>query len=150
MIEVPATIFIARELAGEAAFFSVGTNDLIQYSLAVDRANPEVSEMYQPFHPGILRMLKMILNLGRETGTPVSICGDIAAGHVTACTLIGLGAEILSMPPASIPKIKRLVRMSSLAEMRAWADELMSAGTAQEAAGTALRNLADKFPELFR
>jgi len=146
MIEVPATLFIARELAAEAAFFSVGTNDLIQYALAVDRANPEVAEMYQPLHPGILRMLKLILDLGRETGTPVSICGDMAADGLTAGVLVGLGAETLSMPPAAVPKIKRLLRMSSLAELGAWAAEVLTARTAGEAADLVARRLADRFP----
>ncbi|MDR2725297.1 MAG: phosphoenolpyruvate--protein phosphotransferase [Candidatus Adiutrix sp.] len=148
MIEVPATLFIARELASEAAFFAVGTNDLIQYALAVDRANPEVSEIFQPLHPGILRMLKLILDIGRETGTPVSICGDMAAGGLTAGVLVGLGAETLSMPPAAIPKIKRLVRMSSLAEMSALTAEILAAGTAGEAAALAASRLSDRFPEL--
>jgi phosphotransferase system enzyme I (PtsI) len=150
MIEVPATLFIARELAAEAAFFSVGTNDLIQYALAVDRANPEVSEMYQPFHPGILRMIKLILDLGRETDTPVSVCGDMAADFLTAGVLLGLGAETLSMPPAAIPKIKRLVRMSSLAEMSAWTAEILTARTASEASALAAIRLADRFPELMQ
>ena len=148
MIEVPAALFIARELAAESAFFSVGTNDLIQYALAVDRTNPEVSEMYQPLHPGILRMLKLILDLGRETGTPVSICGDMAAGYLTAGLLVGLGAETLSMPPAAVPKIKRFLRMSGLAELSAWAAEVIAARTAGEAAELAARRLSDRFPDL--
>ena len=150
MIEVPATIFIARELAHEAAFFSVGTNDLIQYSLAVDRGNPEVADMYQPLHPAILRMLREVLEIGREMGTPVSICGDMAAGEVTAPILIGLGAEILSMPPAAIPKIKRIIRMSTYEEMSGWADDVLHCKTANEAATKATRHVRRKFPELFR
>jgi phosphotransferase system enzyme I (PtsI) len=150
MIEVPATLFIARELAAEAAFFAVGTNDLIQYALAVDRANPEVSEMYQPLHPGILRMLKLVLDVGRDTDTPVSICGDMAADCLTAVVLMGLGAETLSMPPAAIPKIKRLVRMASLAEISSWAAEILTARTAGEAAALAVGHAADRFPELFQ
>ncbi|MDR1921042.1 MAG: phosphoenolpyruvate--protein phosphotransferase [Candidatus Adiutrix sp.] len=149
MIEVPATIFLARELAAEADFFSVGTNDLIQYSLAVDRGDPEVSDMYQPLHPGILRMLKTILETGAETGTPVSVCGDMAAGLVTAPILIGLGASILSMPPAVIPKIKRVIRMASFAELQQWANEAMAAHTASEAAGAATNKIRQKFPEFF-
>ena len=147
MIEVPATLFIARELASEAAFFSVGTNDLIQYALAVDRSNPEVSEMYQSLHPGILRMIKLILDMGRETGTPVSVCGDMAADCLTAMLLVGLGAETLSLPPVAIPKIKRLIRMSSLAEMRAWTDEVLRASTAGEATALANDRLIERFPE---
>lgn len=150
MIEVPATIFVARELAEEAAFFSVGTNDLIQYTLAVDRGNPEVAEMYQPFHPAILRLLKTILEIGRDTATPVSICGDMAAGEVTAPILVGLGADTLSMPPAAIPKIKRLIRMSSLEEMRSWASDAMGSRTATEALAKATRHVRRKFPELYQ
>ncbi len=150
MIEVPATIFIARELAQEAAFFSVGTNDLIQYSLAVDRGNPEVAEMYQPLHPAILRMIKEVLAVGRETGTPVSICGDMAAGEITAPILIGLGAEILSMPPAAIPKIKRIIRMADHEELCRWADDVLVSKTANESATKATRHMRRKFPELFR
>lgn len=150
MVEVPATIFVARELAGEAAFFSVGTNDLIQYSLAVDRSNPDVAEMYQPFHPSILRMIKAILDIGRETGTPVSICGDMAAGQTTAPILIGLGAELLSMPPATIPKIKRIIRMSFWEEMRDWAEDVMNSKTAGEASSKARRHIYNKFPELYQ
>ncbi|MDR1045938.1 MAG: phosphoenolpyruvate--protein phosphotransferase [Candidatus Adiutrix sp.] len=150
MIEVPATVFLARELAEETAFFSIGTNDLIQYTLAVDRGNPEVAEMYQPLHPAILRMIKLVLDIGRETGTYVSICGDMAASELTAPILIGLGAESLSMPPAAIPKIKRLIRMSSHSELRAWAGEALLAKTTEEASGQSNRNLKRKFPELFR
>lgn len=150
MIEIPATVFIVRELAGEADFFSIGTNDLIQYSLAVDRGNPDVAEMYQPLHPGILRMIKEVLEAGRETGTPVSICGDMAAGLVTAPILVGLGANILSMPPAAIPRIKRIIRMASQAELAGWAEDLMLSKTASEAAAKSLRNFNRRFPELSR
>lgn len=150
MIEIPATVFIARELAEEADFFSIGTNDLIQYSLAVDRGNPDVAEMYQPLHPGILRMIREVLDAGRETGTPVSICGDMAAGLVTAPVLVGLGANILSMPPAAIPRIKRIIRMASQAELADWAEDLILSKTASEAAAKSLRNFNRRFPELSR
>jgi len=150
MIEIPATVFIARELAEEADFFSIGTNDLIQYSLAVDRGNPDVAEMYQPLHPAILRMIKEVLDVGRETFTPVSVCGDMAAGQVTAAILVGLGADTLSMPPASIPKIKRILRMASQAELAGWARDLMMSKTASEAAAKSLRHFNKRFPELAR
>lgn len=150
MMEVPGTVFIARELAEEAAFFSVGTNDLIQYSLAVDRANPEISDLYQPFHPAILRMLKLIIEAGRQSETPVSICGDMAAGELSAPIILGLGAEILSMPPAAVPKIKRLIRMSYLSEFKAWAAEALDSRTAAEAQAKTRRHMCEKFPELYR
>ncbi|UQZ90352.1 phosphoenolpyruvate--protein phosphotransferase [Deltaproteobacteria bacterium Smac51] len=150
MIEVPATVFVARELAREADFFSIGTNDLIQYTLAVDRGNPEVSEMYQPLHPAILRMLKTILTIGREENVPVSVCGDMAAGYVTAPILVGLGADILSMPSSAIPRIKRIIRMSSSEELSRWANEAMGAVSATQATNTATRYVRAKFPELFQ
>jgi phosphotransferase system enzyme I (PtsI) len=150
MIEVPATVFVARELARESDFFSIGTNDLIQYTLAVDRGNPEVSEMYQPLHPAILRMIKTILTIGREENIPVSICGDMAAGYVTAPILVGLGADILSMPSSAIPRIKRILRMSSAEELAAWAGEAMGAVSASQATSAATRHVRAKFPELFQ
>ena len=150
MVEVPATVFLAKELAGEASFFSIGTNDLIQYTLAVDRGDPNVADLYQPLHPAILRMLKHILDVGRETHTPVSICGDMAAGEVTAPILVGLGAEILSMPPGTVPKIKRILRMSSYAELKSWADDVLLCKTALEATGKATGYVRRRHPELFR
>ena len=150
MIEVPATIFIARELASEAAFFSIGTNDLIQYSLAVDRGDPDVSEMYQPLHPAILKMLQYVFEVAKQSETPVSVCGDMAAGEITAAVLVGLGADTLSMPPAAIPKIKRIIRMASFSELSAWAQDILNSKTAAEASAKALRHVRGKFPELFR
>ncbi len=149
MIEVPATIFLAPEFAGEASFFSVGTNDLVQYTLAVDRSDPAVADMYQQLHPAILKMLKSIFTIGQDTTTPVSICGDMASGEVTAAILIGLGARSLSMPPASIPKIKRLIRMASLTEMEAWANDVLTAKTTNEATNRATNHIRRKFPELY-
>jgi phosphotransferase system enzyme I (PtsI) len=95
-------------------------------------------------------MLKLILDVGRDTGTPVSICGDMAADCLTAVVLMGIGAETLSMPPAAIPKIKRLIRMSSLTEISAWAAEILTARTAGEAAALIAGYATDRFPELFQ
>lgn len=149
MIEIPATIFLAPELAAESAFFSVGTNDLLQYSLAVDRANQDVAEMFQPLHPAVWRMLKTVVDVGLATSTPVSICGDMAADVVTAPLLIGLGVRVLSMPPAAIPKIKRLIRMASFEEMKGWTQEVLASSTAREASGRIMGSLSRRFPELY-
>lgn len=150
MIEVPATVFAARDLARATDFLSIGTNDLIQYALAIDRANPEVSGMYQPLHPAILRMIKHVVDVGREEGKPVSVCGDMAADCVTAPILVGLGADILSVPPAAIPHVKRLIRMSSSAELAGWAAEALAAASADAATALATAHARDKFPELFQ
>ena len=148
MIEVPAAIFIARELANEVDFFSIGTNDLIQYTLAVDRSDPEVANMYQPLHPAIWRMFKTLIDISQETNTPLSICGDMAADMLTAPLLIGLKAETLSMPPVAIPKIKRLIRMAHFAEMEDWAQKVLTADTTAEAARRVLHLIRNRFPEL--
>ena len=148
MIEVPATIFIARELAAEVDFFSIGTNDLIQYSLAVDRSDPDVANMYQPLHPAIWRMFKALIDTSQETKIPLSICGDMAADIFTAPLLIGLGAETLSMPPVAIPKIKRLIRMGCFAEMEDWAQKVLTADTSTEATKRVFHLIRHRFPEL--
>ena len=150
MVEVPSAVLMADVLAKEADFFSIGTNDLIQYSLAVDRGNQATAELYQPLHPAILKMLKMTIDAGERAGKKVSICGDMAADTLTAPVLIGLGAKILSMPPTAIPRIKRLVRMSSFYQLAKWSDELLNSSTAEEAHGKAVLLIKDKYPEFFR
>ena len=150
MVEVPSAVLMADVLAQEADFFSIGTNDLIQYSLAVDRGNQATAELYQPLHPAILKMLKMTIEAGERAGKKVSICGDMAADTLTAPVLIGLGAKILSMPPTAIPRIKRLVRMSSFYQLVNWSNELLTSSTAEEAHAKASLLIKDKYPEFFR
>ncbi|MDR2140990.1 MAG: phosphoenolpyruvate--protein phosphotransferase [Deltaproteobacteria bacterium] len=133
MIEVPAAVILIDELAREADFLSIGTNDLIQYTLALDRGNPEVSDLYQPFHPSILRMIKKTIEAGQAVGVSVSVCGDMAAGPLSAPLLVGFGADMLSMPFGVIPFIKRLFRMSFFEETQKLAEETLRAKTADEA-----------------
>jgi phosphotransferase system enzyme I (PtsI) len=133
MVEVPAAVFLVSELAAKCDFFSIGTNDLIQYSIALDRTNPEVADLYQPLHPSILRMIKTVLDAGRKTGTPVSVCGGMAADPVSSALLIGMGARMLSMPYFDIPRIKRLIRMSFLSDLKKLALGALKASTAEEA-----------------
>jgi phosphotransferase system enzyme I (PtsI) len=109
MIEVPAAAAAADILAREVDFFSIGTNDLIQYSLAVDRGNETVSYLYQPQHPGVLRMLKFAVDSAKDRGIPVSLCGEMAAGTETVSLLVGLGLRELSVPPRSIPSIRDVI-----------------------------------------
>jgi phosphotransferase system enzyme I (PtsI) len=133
MVEVPAAVVLIDELAQEADFLSIGTNDLIQYTLALDRGNPEVSDLYQPFHPSILRMIKRVITAGQAAGVSVSVCGDMAAGVYSAPLLVGFGADMLSMPFGVIPFVKRLLRMSFFEETKAIAEETLKAKTADEA-----------------
>ena len=106
MIEVPSAALLADRLAEEADFFSIGTNDLAQYGLAVDRANPDVASLYRPLHPAILRMIKLVVDSGAAAGRPVAVCGELAADPLGAAALVGLGIRDLSVTPVAIPAVK--------------------------------------------
>lgn len=109
MVEVPSAALTAGELASESDFFSIGTNDLAQYALAVDRANPEVASLYQPLHPAILRMIRFVCEAGREHGRPVAVCGELAADPVGISVLLGLGITELSVTPVAIGSVKEQI-----------------------------------------
>jgi phosphotransferase system enzyme I (PtsI) len=110
MIEVPSAALTADLIAQEADFFSIGTNDLIQYSLAVDRTDDRVSRLYEPFHPAIIRTLRLVARAARRRGIPVAVCGEIAADPVLLRLLVGLGVTEFSMAPTAIPLAKRALR----------------------------------------
>jgi phosphotransferase system enzyme I (PtsI) len=110
MIEVPSAALIADHLAAEVDFFAIGTNDLIQYSLAVDRNNEHVTHLYQPLHPALLRMLRFVVEQADEHGIPVSVCGEMAADPLAAAVLVGLGIRRLSLSPRRVPAIKTRLR----------------------------------------
>jgi phosphotransferase system enzyme I (PtsI) len=113
VIEIPAAAYTADLLAREVDFFTIGTNDLIQYCLAVDRADARVSQLYEPLHPAILRVILMVRRAARRQRIPVSLCGEMASDPVLLLLLVGLGLTEFSMTPAAIPVAKR-----ALAEMR--------------------------------
>jgi phosphotransferase system enzyme I (PtsI) len=110
MIEVPGAAASADLLAREADFFSLGTNDLIQYALAVDRGNESVSYLYQPTHPGVLRMLKFVVDSAADHGIPLSVCGEMAADVETVALLVGLGVRELSVQPRAIASVRQMIR----------------------------------------
>jgi phosphotransferase system enzyme I (PtsI) len=132
MIEVPAAAMIADVLASEVDFFSIGTNDLIQYSLAVDRNNEHVADLYEPLHPGILRMLRFVVDSARSAGIEVSLCGEMAADSRHAPLLVGLGLRRLSMSPRQIPEIKTRIRELSAAQLEDMAQQCLAYRTAAE------------------
>jgi phosphoenolpyruvate-protein phosphotransferase (PTS system enzyme I) len=132
MIEVPAAAVMADLLAREAQFFSIGTNDLIQYSLAVDRNNEHVASLYQPFHPAILRMLRHVIASAQAAGIDVSLCGEMGGDPRCALLLVGMGMRRLSMSPRRIPEIKTLLRRTSVQELAALVDSCMVFSTAAE------------------
>jgi len=109
MIEVPSAALLADRLASEADFFSIGTNDLAQYGLAVDRANPDVSSLYRPLHPAILRMIRLVVAAGEARGRPVAVCGELAADPIGAAVLVGLGIVDLSVTPVAIPAVREVL-----------------------------------------
>ena len=123
MIETPAAAGIADLLARDADFLSVGTNDLIQYALAVDRGNPSVAALYDPLHPAILRMLRFVLRAAAQRGVPVSLCGEMAADPALVPVLVGLGFRELSVPPRAIPPVRDAVRAQVAADAGVWEKE---------------------------
>jgi phosphotransferase system enzyme I (PtsI) len=147
MIEVPSAAVIADILATEADFFAIGTNDLIQYSLAIDRSNENVSYLYEPLHPALLRLVKGVIDAGKKAGIPVSMCGEMASDPLYAIILIGLGLENFSMNPSSIPIIKNVVRSVRYKDCRRIADVAMTKKTAQEIEEFIIESVAMRFPE---
>ena len=110
MIEIPGAAIEAEALAEYADFFSIGTNDLIQYTLATDRTNQNVSYLFNPMHPAVLRLIKMTVDAGNKKGISVSVCGEMAANYKYTSVLIGLGVRTLSMPASNIPMVKERIR----------------------------------------
>ncbi|MFQ5768498.1 MAG: phosphoenolpyruvate--protein phosphotransferase, partial [Acidobacteriota bacterium] len=132
MIEVPSAAMVADILAAEVDFFSIGTNDLIQYLLAIDRGNESVAYLYQPLHPAVLRMLNLVVQAAEKAGIPVSLCGEMASDPHYIPVLVGLGLRELSVNPATLPLIKNVIRQTSAREARSLALRLLGADTAQQ------------------
>lgn len=149
MIEVPAAVMLADLLAHEADFFSIGTNDLIQYALAIDRGNEQVADMYQPLHPAVLRMLQRIVEAGHSAGIPVAMCGEMAGDPVYTPILLGLGVDELSMNAPAIPVVKRIIRMTSLEESRHFARQALQLPSADAVNSYVASIMAQRFSEVF-
>lgn len=132
MIEIPSIAMQAKNVAKEVDFFSIGTNDLLQYSLAVDRMNERVANLYQPCHPGVLALIRYIIDSAHQQGIPVGMCGEMASDPVAAVLLLGFGLDHFSMNPISIPKIKERVRSLSAKECREIADQSLTFSTSSE------------------
>lgn len=147
MIEMPSAAIIADRLAPHVDFMSIGTNDLIQYTLAIDRDNDDVGYLYRPLHPSILRLIKGVAQAGREHGISVSLCGEMAADPRYTWVLAGLGVRELSMHPSAIPVIKNIIRSSDLTEMEALSQQVLEAADVDEAERMVLGVMRERFPE---
>lgn len=145
MIEVPAAVFIADSLAREADFFSLGTNDLTQGMLAVDRANESVNSLFDPLHPAVLRAISLVSAAAREAGIPLNVCGEMASNPAQVILLIGMGMTDLSMTPSAIPTIRRLVRAIDVERAGQVSAEALTLTTPREVHAF----LSTKLPELW-
>jgi phosphotransferase system enzyme I (PtsI) len=147
MIEIPSAAIVADLLAKEVAFFSIGTNDLIQYSLAIDRVNEHVSYLYEPLHPAILRLVRRIVEAGHDAGIPVSMCGEMAGEPLYSYALLGLGLDELSMNAAAIPRVKRILRKSVAYDAKEFAGTLLLHATAVEIERALRKKMENLFPD---
>ena len=148
MVEIPSAVVMADTLARNVDFFSIGTNDLIQYALAIDRVNEHVAYMYQPFHPAILRMIRQVVAAGRNAGIPISLCGEMAGDPLCVSILLGIGIDGLSMNARAIPLIKKLIRAIPMEQARADLEQVMLLNTAKEVRAFILERTRKMFPEL--
>jgi phosphotransferase system enzyme I (PtsI) len=132
MIEIPSAVMSARHLAKECDFFSIGTNDLTQFTLAVDRGNRRISHLYDPLSPAVLEMIRLTVEAARPTGTLVCVCGEMAADPAGTYLLAGLGVDELSMAPWSILEAKKLLRSVNWEDARETARDCLDASGSQE------------------
>ncbi len=132
MIETPAAAVIARHLAKEADFFSIGTNDLTQYTLAVDRGNEMISALYNPLSPSVLNLIKMVIDASHAEGKWTGMCGELAGDERATLLLLGMGLDEFSMSAISIPKVKQLIRGTNYTEAKAMADKALASATVAE------------------
>ena len=149
MVEVPSAVMIADKLAKEVDFFSIGTNDLIQYALAIDRINERVTYLYEPLHPAVLRLIKQAVDVGHEAGIRVAMCGEMAGE--AACTMVLLGLELdeLSMNPSAIPRIKKIIRGTTREESKELVKKVMTFSSALEIRKYVGNYMRERFPEVF-
>lgn len=147
MIEVPAAALIADQLAKEVDFFSIGTNDLVQYTLAVDRSNETVADLYNAADPAVLRLIQRVVEAARPRGLPVNICGTIGGDPLYTPLLVGLGLRHLSMPPHQFWEVKQVVRALRLREAESLANHVLQLDTAEEIEARLRQTLARLVPD---
>jgi phosphoenolpyruvate-protein phosphotransferase (PTS system enzyme I) len=147
MIETPAAAMTAPELARYADFFSIGTNDLVQYTLAVDRGNARLAALYNPFHPSVVRLMERTARAGRDAGIEVSVCGEMAANPLGVFLLLGLGINAISVGPSALPEVKKVVRSVPAVDAREAVARALRAATPDEVI-TILKTEVSRFLDL--
>ncbi len=148
MVEVPAAVVMADELAREGDFFSIGTNDLIQFTLAVDRANEKIAELFEPNSPAVWRQIKSVIEVARRHGIQACVCGEMAGDPLAAIVLIGMGIDELSMGPGVLLEMKKLIRSISFEEARLCSEAVLLLTTADEIGGYLRERYGDKLADL--
>ncbi len=149
MIEVPSAVLIAGHLAREVKFFSVGTNDLVQYTIAVDRGNERITKLYQPTHPAVIRLLAMAADAAHENGIWIGVCGEMASEFHLTPLLLGLGIDELSVVTAAVPRIKKAVQSLDLNECRELAARAREMSDPLEIENMCREHARQRYPELF-
>ena len=149
MIEIPSAALIADAMGKRLKFFSIGTNDLIQYSLAVDRMNEKIAHLYEPTHPAIIRLIKATVDAGRKNKIPVSVCGEMAGEPTMTALLMGLGVDELSSSPPLVPQIKYMVRRLKLSEAQALAEFALNCESGAEILARCQQLAWQSAPSLF-
>jgi phosphotransferase system enzyme I (PtsI) len=148
MIEVPSAALTADILAKECDFFSIGTNDLIQYTLAVHRVNEEIAHLYEPLNPAVLRLIKHIIDVAHENGIWVGMCGEMASDPLVVPLLLGMGIDELSMSPIAIPEVKKIIRSFTIEESKKIMNSAMSFSTAHEIESYVYGEAMERFPDV--
>ncbi len=147
LVEVPAAVLMADILARHVDFFSIGTNDLVQYTLGIDRANRHVADLYQPLHPAVVRSIKIIVDAAHAAGITATVCGEMAADPYCLPILLGIGVDALSVPPQAVQVVRRIIRHSSLRDCASLLEDVLAAGTVAEINSLVRSNSYRHFPE---
>jgi phosphotransferase system enzyme I (PtsI) len=150
MVETPAAAIMARQFARESRFLSIGSNDLTQYTLAVDRGNERVAKLFDHFHPAVLRLIKDTIDAAHEQGIWVGMCGEFGADPLGVVLLLGMGVDEISVVPGLLPETKQVIRSIDTAGAAEIAEQALNLSTALEVERLLRRELQRRFPKLAR
>ncbi len=148
MIEVPSAALISDELAKRVDFFSIGTNDLIQYTIAVDRGNEKIAHLYQPFHPGVLRLIKIVIDNAHKANIPIGMCGEMASNPYATVLLAGLGLDEFSMSPSSLLEVRKILRTVKYSEAKQMSEKVLKMNSSKEIVSYVKQWMSNRFEHL--